>query len=234
MSKTFDKYLEQVRDQVPDDKIEDSIPGILASVADDFSRYKPYETQEEKSGDGTTAAWDVPTGWIDGFSQLLSVEYPQGNEPAEYLEDEDYDLYYNVTTSKWQWRLFDTIPASGEKVRFNYTTKHTCEEGAVTVKDNDFYVICDMASEKACIALATIYAPSNDSTIGADSVHHSTKVSEYQKLAKEWKQSWMNRLGVNPDTPVQAATVHADVELHSGVDAQHMLFHGRHRWSWPE
>jgi hypothetical protein len=235
MSKTFDNYEEQVTAQVPDSKVHDSIPGLLKSVADDYSRYRPYETQTEKTGDGTTSAWDVPSDWVNGFSQLISVEYPQGNLPAEYLEEEDYDVYYDVTLVKWRLRLFNTTPATDEKVRFNYTTKHTLlENTAVTIQDNDFYAVCDMASEKACIVLATMYAPSNDSTIGADSVNHASKVSEYSKLAKEFRKSWQDRLGVSPDKPTEGQALIVEEELHSGLDQLHMMFHGKHRWSWPE
>lgn len=200
----------------------------IERAAWEYSKYRPREMYKDYTGDGSTQTWAVPTDWEDGFSQIISVEWPLGELPPETDQTEQFpwDVYYDLTAAAWKFRLPEDTPTSSETVRIRYTIRHTISENAFTVPDADFYAVCDIAAEECCRILASYYAQSGDTTISADAVSWGTKSGEYRSLAKEFRKKWQDALGVSEEGPAAAGVI-VDWDLSSGIDQGDLLFHER-------
>jgi len=105
---------------------------IRAAVAA-YSLDRPDLYVEDESGDGGKYYVMVGTGallsqWVDGFSRVLSIEYPAAtvasDETPQYIEQGDYDDDYWVDVSSTQTRYLyfrNHTPAATDTWRIAYT-----------------------------------------------------------------------------------------------------------------
>ena len=99
---------------------ETRIPLALETALATFTKDKPRVAAGTLDGDGTAQTFDLPTllaadGWVDGWSTVLSIEYPTGNLPKTYVD-------YNATAIEDGTLYFADTPAAGTnniRIRFN-------------------------------------------------------------------------------------------------------------------
>lgn len=204
------------------------IEQALERAVAEYSKYRPLVKYYDIDGDGSADAWDVPTDWEDGFSSILEVEYPQGEDPREtdLTEQFPWEIYYDQDALEWKFSMPEDIPATGETVRLKYTIRHTLDNDTNTIPDFDYFTVCDIAAEECCRILASVYVMAGDSTISADSVNYGSKSGDYRSLMKEYRKKWQDALGVTEEGPAAAGVI-SDWDISSGIDQADLLFHGR-------
>jgi hypothetical protein len=158
-----------------------------------LSRRSPCVKTTDKTGDGTTFKWAVPSDWITDFSTLLSVLYPfdeTDEVPANEMERDEYDII-KTNAGVYYFRLNYAKPSSSEKVRFSYTTLHTVSETAsactITSAIDEDSVIFYAAS--LCLMTMSVRAISTGYvSLGADTVNYQNRSGAYKALAKTYSE----------------------------------------------
>ena len=158
-----------------------------------YSRHRPLERAADLAGNGGFD-YPLPAGWIDGFSEPVSVEYPVGTQQPEMVPMEDLTLYRSPTALMLRFLRFS--PAIGQTARLIYTTQHVVNAGSATIPTSDEDAVSALAASYACEALANSYAQTQDPTIAADSVDYKSKAAEYTARAKRYMAIFTNSLGI--------------------------------------
>lgn len=107
-----------------------------------YSRDNPYEATVDVTGDGGNyypIASNL-TLWIEGFSQIIAIEYPaptvSSDQAPVYLNREDWiDDYWDssVATPLRYLYLPNHAPAATQKLRIRYTTQYEWSASTSTV-----------------------------------------------------------------------------------------------------
>jgi hypothetical protein len=202
---TFSDYQTRVNSIVQDGAgklaAADRDAAITQAIVQRYSKDRPIINVADlpgNGGDGDAEGGEdlpVPAGWELQFSQVMSLEYPVGQNPAEIVEDYDWTMYQ--APSGWMIRFLVDSPLTTEVVRVTWTSRHV-PDGS-TVPAPDFDAVCDFAASLCCERLAAIYAQTGDNSIGADVVNYRTKGSEYLSLAKAARRRYFNHLGLSED-----------------------------------
>ena len=158
------------------------------------SRHEPQKKLQDLTGGGLTVEVAVASDFIEEFSTVRSIEYPQGKRPPELLEKgEDYLLYKKPTGLFIQ---FQFTPDTTKTARVTYTALHVVSGTVGTIPDHRFDAVCNLAGAVGCQWLANRFSQQGDSTIGADSVDHKSKAAELANRARELEKSYMKALGI--------------------------------------
>lgn len=197
---------------------------IAQAVKGRYSADRPLVKAKDYSGDGSTYAFDLPAGtgtpavygWIDGFSSVVSLEYPTGDRPQTFLDPREIRIDFSSATAK---KLFldETTPGTGKTMRLRYTTRRETEADVIST---DLDAVAKLAASLCCRALAGLYAQTSDSTIGADVVNYRTKSQEYTSLADKYERDYVAQISGQRDEAVKPASgrVNWDSRLQSGYD----------------
>ncbi|MHC1726502.1 MAG: hypothetical protein AB9866_10910 [Syntrophobacteraceae bacterium] len=185
------------------------------------SKYKPRKIPEDLPGDG---GFDYPVSglalWINDFSIILQVEYPVNDLVVEdnILEESDWQLYEKPAGSVL--RFLSDVPQATENMRITYTTTHVFSlDDVATVADVDEGAVQALAASFYCRQIAAAYAQSQDSTIQADSVDHSSKRREYEAQAVRYRSEYDEHMGINKSGPKGASvTGEWDTDYPGGYD----------------
>lgn len=195
---------------------------IEAVLKGRYSQDRPLVKAADYAGDGSTYQLTLPAGtgtpavygWIDGFSSIVSVEYPTGDRPQTFLDPRDYAIDFISATTK-KLILTDTTPGTGKTLRMRYTTQRVAEADVMATDADAF---CKLAAAACCRALASYYAQTSDSTISADAINYRSKSQEYTSLAKEYEKAYGEHMG-SADTPVTpGGQINWDSRLQAGYD----------------
>jgi len=119
-----------------------------------YSQLSPNVKAYDYTGDGSTYDFTFPSDFVDGFSSLLSIEAPQGEQFPVYLTQTDWIFYRSTTALKL--RLL-SIPATSVVVRITYTANHIVDSddsSLSTVPSTDIHAIVYLATSRAALELA--------------------------------------------------------------------------------
>lgn len=176
-----------------------------------FSRVAPRKVVVDVAGD---AGYDytLAAPFDAEFSKLLEVEYPAGQRPRSMVDRLDWTLYTAPDGTKL--RFLADAPAVGETIRVTHTALHTLTSDGTTIPEAHQDVLVLLAAAIACEALASHYSNAGDSIIGADSVDHRSKASEYSTRAKRLMKMADELLPV----PEQGAVAAASADLSIAQD----------------
>lgn len=200
----LDQVLEDLSGALTDTKKEAAIQEAVVW----HSRHEPQKKLQDLTGGGLTVEVAVATDFIEDFSTVRSIEYPQGKRPPEFLEKgEDYLLYKKPTGLFIQ---FQFTPDATKTARVTYTALHVVSASVGTIPDHRFDAVSNLAGALACQWLANRFSQQGDSTIGADSVDHKSKAEEFSRRAKELRQAYMDALGITELAGPPAASANAD------------------------
>jgi hypothetical protein len=83
---------------------------------------------------------------------------------------------------------------------------------ANTVPESDQDALCDLAASLCSGALASAYALTSDSTIGADSVDHRSKSQEFSSRAKIQRQTYLDHLALK-EGEIPPASATGDIKI---------------------
>ena len=166
--------------------------------------------------------YDLPAGWVQGFSKVECIEYPVGNVPADYLDAGHFLIYREPTGDKL--RLLSVTPTAAESFRVTYTVART----ATSVLDNDVEPFKWLVAALCCEQLANSYTQTSDPSIKADSVDYNSKGREYASRATRLKKQYLNHLGLKDGPALKPASAILDTNT-AYPDGRPRLTHRRRR-----
>lgn len=185
-----------------------------------YNRDKPNYRTDDVTGDG---GFDYAVGsltdWSVGFSQLIDVEYPYSSTSAipNMLKRDRWVLWTSGDTE--YLRFLYATPSATETIRVHYTVPRTFDvSNDVVIFDVDFYALCDLCASHCLDDIASRYVATGDSTIGADSVDHRSKMREALELAKKYKTRYDDHMGKANGVAPAMVTVDLNDEMQNHVD----------------
>lgn len=225
---TRQDYITAIGNMVGGELPLDEAEKILAiSMAmKEHSRQRPQLVVEDEDGaGGFDYAVTGFASWSDGFSVIKTVEYPvdDTDETPDILQDDAWRIY-EKPAGKYL-RFLEDEPSATETFRVAYTALHTCTDAACTVENFDEEAVQALAAAHFCNMLSAYYAQTQDSTINADSVDHSSKGREYAARAKMYRGIYFNHIGIK-EGQAAAASVTRDQDKDASW-AGNKLTHGR-------
>ncbi len=195
--------------KVKDDSGKLDSADFASSATEALNRYSkaaPRIVVADVPGSGSHDC-DLPPDWVDGFSDILRVEYPVGRIPANIIDGHDYLVYATPTGKKLRITL--ATPDSDELVRQLYTLPH--DEDSVPAIDLE--AVANLAASLCLRQLAAAHGQTSDPTIQADVVNYRSKADEFRRLADSFEALYRAHLGIKTnDTVPAAATVAAPPE----------------------
>lgn len=207
MAKTIPEIQQRVAGHIQDAAGKLSSDELKAAIEEAlggrYSKDRPRRLVVDLTSNGTQYEWALSavSGWQDGFSQVVQIEYPQGERTPIFLETDDWTIYESPTGRFLRFRFALT---SGKKARVQFTAPHAVD--ASSLPDADFYAIGALAASLAAQRLSALYAQIGDSSIGADTVNYRTKSQEYAALARRLEKDYANLLGTDPERTAPAAS----------------------------
>jgi hypothetical protein len=207
MPKTIPEYEELVAGHLQDgaEKLAavEVVKAIEEAIAGRYSKDRPRKQVTDLTGDGATYEWSLAgvSGWQEGFSRVIEIEYPEGERSPVYLEGGEWLLY---AAPAGRFLRFAMALSTGKKARVRFTAAHAVD--ASTVPDADFYAVGALAASLAARRLAALHAQTGDSSIAADTVNYRTKSQEYMALARQLEKQYENLLGTDPERSAPASS----------------------------
>lgn len=168
----------------------------IHNASEVYSRDVPLKKSKEYNGDGT-ANYTLPTDWLEELSSIIRIEYPSGDDPPIYIEQEDYVLYRDPTNGlilkflKWE-------PSASQTFVMEYTTEHSIGGSSSTIHETHFYAICNLAASYCLRALAARFAQHSDSSMAADAVAYRDKTKQYTDIADKLELKYLQAVGKSP------------------------------------
>lgn len=199
---------------------DDDIVRGIAGALDEYSQARPQVLVASLSGTGSQTVWELPSGWVNDFSRVLAVEYPTGNNPAEYLNEELYGLYAAVSSRQLTLQLrFASAPSAGtDNVYVSYTSRHSHDTLDDTIPPADFDAFVCLAASRCALALASKQAASSDSTIISDSTDHRGGDLRWRNMATALRSRYEEALGLNGPVAPASKTGNWDAYMSDRTD----------------
>lgn len=183
-----------------------------------YSNARPNYGIWEQVGDGSTTEWAVQTemtDWIKDFSFIESVEYPTGNRPRTFLEEEDWEIYERLesTVPTLYFLLNLDTPTASDTLRARYNILHTLTASDTTIPDTDHQAVEMLATSFCCGVLGTDASAASEATISADAVNKRDSQLRFNQEAKAWAERYYGFMGIDPNDMVEAAGVNSDIDI---------------------
>jgi len=163
-----------------------------------YSKHRPLLICEDLPGDATNDLL-LPTGWSEGISSIVSIEYPVGDVPECLLDQDEWTIYQQPAGKRL--RLLEVTPTALETVRVLYSALHT--EATVPAADED--AVANLAASICLRQLATAYGQTGESLIQADVVNYRSKTDEFRRLADSFEKLYKDHLGLKDNDTTSAA-----------------------------
>lgn len=176
---------------------------LIAEAVKTYSFYRPQEIALRVTGDGGYD-YDLPEDWEEGFSSILSIEYPAGEQIPVFLDSVLYKIYKDETGSKLRFLINN--PAATEEFILTYTIRHSIEVDLGTIPDVDFDAVVNLAASLGCTAIGRKYtqdAGGSTIAVGGDAWR---SVTRYSEKAKELMELFLTHMGVNREVAPAMAT----------------------------
>lgn len=196
---------------------------IAQAIKGRYSQDRLLVKAKDYSGDNSTYAFEMPAatgnpavyGWIEGFSSVVSLEYPAGERPQVFIDPREISIDFTSATAK-KLILSETTPSTGKTLRLRYTTRREVEADVLLT---DVDAVVKLSASLCCRALAGLYAQTSDPTLSADVVNYRTKAQEYTTLADKFEKDYQAQLGSEKESTAPASgNVNWDSRLQSGYD----------------
>ena len=193
-----------------------------------YGRARPLRRAFTQAGNGTTYQWAMPATWYEGWSQVVKVELPTGDQIASLLEGEDWEIFYSGTTTPLtvNFRLLQTTPSSSETLRVEYTAPHILSDATNTIQEPDQQAGAWLAAADMLLALAADAAHRQPMEPAGEIGGSPSAEQEFRRLAKDYRDKYHQHMGYDKDgsPPAGQGFVDWDRRFAWGGDP---LFHGR-------
>ncbi len=196
----------------------------IARAVERYSSDRPQTEVEDLASGAGGHVLALPTGWQADFSKLGCLEYPIGEIPPRYIEQDHFWLYQ--APGGFEIQLLHSVPAN-VTVRATFTQRQVLSAVADTIPAEDLEAVASWAAALLLDQLAGFASGNTDSTIQADNVDHGSQAGEYAKRAGSLRRRYFNALGIDPKRNVAAGAV-ADLDM-TASDGGGRIFHTRSR-----
>jgi len=194
----YQDYLDEIASLIQDNAGKLSaadIGSILTKAVTDSGKDMPLLVKKKITG-ADTALYNLQTmlgsNWKAGYSQLFSIEYPTGSNPAQLLPEDDYAIYDDGTAQDYSnlaLQFIENEPSTIENFVVEFSIEPVLPStGQSNFPDTNktFSIITTLAAAYACQRLATLHAQNEDATIQADVINYNNKSSKYSTLANQY------------------------------------------------
>ena len=197
------------------------IDAFIAEAVHRYERHRPREMVKNTTGDGNYD-YALPSEYIDGFSNIIQIEYPAGERNLATIEDDDWTIYKSEAAIKL--RFLHHTPAATETFETLFTTKHKVNSSTDTIVETDFDAVCNLAGALCCESLASYFSQQSDSTIQADAVEHKTRSQEYASRATRLKKLYIEHLGIKEAGGIAAASGTKDLDTKTSYGGKRLIY----------
>ena len=190
--------------------VDADIQTFITEALRRFSVDRPRVSFSDYAGDGTTFDLTLPAGWVHGFSSVQTIEYPQGERQAVFLDDHEFVMYPGVTEPT-AIRLLFTTPESGKTTRVAWTLPWPIPDstaGTDLVTAVDFEAVCHLVSYTCCLHLSSRSAGNTNPTYpSADVSDWKGEEDRWMVAAREHLKVYRNHIGGgDDDAPAMAVS----------------------------
>jgi len=233
----LEAYIESVRVMVREANSPNYDSGV--NVYEDFVRRALRKYSIDKpliksaSITGTSSEYFIVNttnlpDFVEYWSSIESIEAKAptvaSNEDPRYIQRDEWEYYRNSTAL--YVHFIGYCPSSSDTISVTYTVPHTINnldsETADSVPSIDSEAVVLWASNLACMMLASRFAGTSDPTLRADVVNYKTKSSDYMRVAKEYRDAYMEWIS----DPIKGASIVRDIDFGFGfADNQPFLTH---------
>lgn len=190
----YEIKLEQV---IQDEEVElddATRQALITEAVKTYSSYRPQEIALRVSGDGGYS-YDLPEDWEEGFSSILSIEYPADKQIPVFLDPAVYKIYRDDTGLKLRFLLH--TPETTEEFILIYSIRHSIEVDLGTIPEVDFDAVVNLAASLGCTAIGRKYTQDAGGATIAVGSETWRSVMRYSEKAKELMELFLTHMGVN-------------------------------------
>lgn len=178
-----------------------------------YSRDRPRTEVASYSADGTSVDYRLPGKWVHGFSSIIDIEHPAGEQARQLLDAMDYEVV-DGTLGGIPRRLIHfpyLTPASGtDNMLVRYTARHEHTDERDTVPATDYDAFVWLAASYGAEYLAGRSAGSSLPTIDVDSADHQAGEERWSNVAKRLRKLYDEHIGAGNESGVRPAGAFAD------------------------
>ena len=230
-------YLDEIARWIRDDVSKLSVDDLTSALSKAVTRAfldLPLTAKVLVAGNDTNRiALDdipIPSAYLREDT-VLSVEYPQGEVPPTFVDEDDWYVYLDPGDQRYYLILSDDVFAASESAAIEYAGEAILDEveGQNFPDTNEtFNRVTLLAAHFAMLELAAQYIQTSDTSISADVVNYGDKWNRYAKLADQLlKQYNLLTFGEGePKNATEATAVDKHVEM-LAKSGKTFLFHGR-------
>lgn len=216
VKKSIDAIVKQEgADFVTPDEITLHIDNALIQVNQD----RPFINVFDITGDGT-ADYGLPADFEKGFSNILQVEYPAGEQrPIVRREGDDYLEYEDPTLSPALRLRFPTlVPAATQTIRLTYSTSYILSTTVTNLDQIGYLSVMYKTLNFIFSAFGSRFTQSNDPTIQADAVNYGAMGQNFIFLATEYEKKYRQTIGLSKDVVAAGSFGEVDIVFSHGED----------------
>lgn len=200
----------------------DDIDAAIALAVSRYSLDRPQYVVEDLEPTGL-GELILPDLWEQGFSSIISLEYPIGSFPAKIVDSEAYAIYQSPTGHSLRLLFTPT-----ETVRATYSIAHVLSYIDDTIPANHREAVTCWAAAYCLDQLAAFAAGVTDATIQAGRVDRGSQTRDYAQRANALRIRYVNELGIEEKKAVAAGVV-VNLDLKNSVGQDRLTHPNRFR-----
>jgi len=181
------------------------VDACTTTAAAHHSKNRPRRVYQEYTAGSDTDTFALPTSWDDGISVISSIEEPVGKVPQVYRDPNTYCIAYDKDNDAERIR-FDGDITSGDVFVVEYTAAHDVSSDPITLADSEVEALADLGAHFACLRLASFYADSSDSGLGAGAVDTEAMTVRYNEQADRFLNAYERFMGIASSPGAAAST----------------------------
>lgn len=226
-----DKVEALVRDDSNLDVSSDQIEAAgLRPAINQYSIDRPRVVVTEAAGTGT-AYLALPSGWVDGFSSLRSIEHPARQNPPQMLDGQSWRIVRSTADVTVEQILVDRAPSVSEYYRVEFTAPWPYPTSTASddkIDDVAHEAVAALAAAFVCNSQLVEASRSRRGSIPTQVVSGEDRARSLQTAAKRLEEIYGRFIGLDLNDSSSGASGAAGPAFGSlDYDPSHdSLFHG--------
>lgn len=200
----------------------------------EYSTVRSRRLVVEVAGAGTP--WlALPASWVDGYSSLVSVEYPARQDPPVLLDSQSWRITSAPDDVDETVILLDRSPSASEYVRLAFTAtwpKPTADPATDRIDDVGYEACCALAASLCCVSKLGEVARSKHASVPTDWTPTRDQAGDLTAAAVSYRRTYERLLGLPPDGAAGRGQESTSAPAWAAFDfdpSHNSLFHGGRR-----
>ena len=178
-----------------------------------YSHDRPRTIVSALSGDGSSVDYRLPARWVWGFSHVIDLEYPAGEQYRVLLDDDDWEVL-DTALGGIPRRVLHfpsiTLEAGTDNALVRYTGRHVHTDQLDTIPPDDLDAFTWLAASYGAEMLAAQSAASSRPTIEADSTDHQAGEERWSNVARRLRKLYDEHIGAGGENGLAGASAFVD------------------------